>query len=207
VIAADGMYQSATIDEDKVEDGAISDPDAIKEQFASKSIYPGEQLRPQDFQANAEGLSSSLLEYERAIAVPVDNYHGLVGELEDGDRVDVLGFYELETASQRFGNFASGHHAVIKTVLQDVLVLKAPEERLDGNTDMQEVYLKMPDDRAAELVTHVADAGKVWLAMRPAAGGESHKPGIATVTRVLFGTKAQAFGLTKKQATKALMGR
>lgn len=196
VIAADAMYQSATIDEDKVEDGAISDPDAIKDQYASHSIFPGEQLRPDDFQANAEGFSSRLAAYERAMAVPVDNWHGMVGELKAGDRVDVIGAFLLSAGSGVVTQAAS------KTLLQDVLVLKAPEERTDSGSDQQEVYLKVPSDRDAEVITYAAEVGKVWLTLRPAAGAKSHTPSIATVQRALYGEKAQA--VTRKQLQRML---
>jgi pilus assembly protein CpaB len=199
VIAADGMYQSATIDEDKVEDGAISDPDAIKEQYASKSIFPGEQLRSEDFQSNAEGFPSRLAAYERAMAIPVDNVHGMVGELKAGDRVDVIGAFLLTSGSTLVTS------SVTRTLLQDVLVLKAPEERVDGGTDMQEVYLKIPNDRDAEVIAYTAEIGKIWLTLRPAAGAKQHVPAFGTVQRALFNVKAQT--VTEQQLRKTLRGR
>jgi Flp pilus assembly protein CpaB len=198
VIAADGMYQSATIDEEKVEDGAIADPDAIKEQYAAKSIFPGEQLRPEDFTSNAEGFASRLAAYERAMAVPVDNHHGMIGELSAGDRVDVIGAFLLGDSG---GTTLS---SVTKTLLQDVLVLKAPEEREDSAADQQEIYLKMPDDRAADIISLTAEVGKIWVTLRPAAGAKSHTPAIATVQRALTGMKAQP--VTRQQLRKALGG-
>lgn len=200
VIAAEGMYQSATIDEDKVEAGAISDPDAIKDQYASKSIFPGEQLRPEDFQSNAEGFASRLGAYERAMAIPVDNYHGMVGELKAGDRVDVIGAFLLSTAGSTLVT-----SSVTKTLLQDALVLKAPEEREDGSTDEQEVYLKISDDRDAEVIAYTAEIGKIWLTLRPAAGAKSHPPAFGTVQRALFNAKPQA--VTRQELQKALRGR
>jgi pilus assembly protein CpaB len=200
VIAADGMYQSATIDADKVEEGAIADPDAIKDRYASHSIFPGEQLRPEDFQSNADGFASRLGAYERAMAVPVDNFHGMVGELKAGDRVDVIGAYLLTTAGS-----AIVTSSVTKTLLQDVLVLKAPEEREDSGTDEQEVYLKIPTDRDAEVIAYTAEIGKIWLTLRPAAGAESHRPTFGTVQRALFGVKPQA--VTRQELQKALRGR
>ena len=200
VIAAEGMYQSTEIDEDDAEDGAISDPDAIKEQYAAKTIFPGEQLRPDDFQSNAEGFASRLGAYERAMAVPVDNYHGMVGELNAGDRVDVIGAFLLSTAGT--GIVTS---SVTKTLLQDVLVLKAPEEREDSGTDEQEVYLKIPDDRDTEVIAYTAEIGKIWLTLRPAAGAKSHPPAFGTVQRALFGVKPQS--VTREELQKALRGR
>lgn len=198
VIAADGMYQTATIDEDKVEDGAIADPDAIKDQYASKSIFPGEQLRPEDFQANADGFASRLSEYERAMAVPVDNHHGMIGELRAGDRVDVLGFYGLSAGDAQ--------RAVVRTLLQDVLVFKAPEEREDGVTDQQEVYIKVPDDRAAEIVAHAADTGRIWITLRPTAGAKQHRPSITTIERILFGMRGSDVTVSPKQLRKVMGG-
>jgi Flp pilus assembly protein CpaB len=200
VIAAEGMYQATEIDEDDAEDGAISDPDAIKEQFAAKTIFPGEQLLPDDFQANAEGFASRLAEYERAMAVPVDNYHGMVGELKAGDRVDVIGAFLLSTAG---GTLVTG--SATKTLLQDVLVLKAPEEREDSGTDQQEVYLKIPSDRDAEVIAYAVEVGKIWLTLRPAAGAEQHRPAFGTVQRALFGVKA--VGVTRDELKKALRSR
>lgn len=197
VIAADGMYQSVTLDEDKVEDGAIADPDAIKDQYASKSIFPGEQLRPEDFQSNAEGFASRLAAYERAIAVPVDNWHGMIGELKPGDRVDVIGAFLLSAGSEAVTRAAT------KTLLQDVLVLQAPEERTDS-AEQIEVYLKLPSDRDAEVIAYAAEVGKLWLTLRPAAGAKSHTPSIATAQRALFGVKAQA--ITPKQLRKVMGG-
>jgi Flp pilus assembly protein CpaB len=200
VIAAEGMYQPATVDEDKVEDGAISDPDAIKDQYAAKSIFPGEQLRPEDFQSNAEGFASRLAAYERAMAIPVDNPHGMVGELKAGDRVDVIGAFLLSTAT---GTVVTS--SVTKTLLQDALVLKAPEEREDGSGEQQEVYLKLSDDRDAEVIAYAAEMGQIWLTLRPTAGAKQHRPAFGTVQRALFGVKPTA--VTRQELEKALRSR
>ena len=198
VIAAEGMYQSTTLDQNKVEDGAISDPDAIKDRYAARSIFPGEQLRPEDFTSNTDGFSSRVAGYERAMAVPVDNHHGMIGELRAGDHVDVIGAYLLTSGS------ALVTSSVTKTLLQDVLVLKAPEEREEGLADEQEVYLKVPSDRDAEVIAYTAEIGKIWLTLRPAAGAQSHSPAIGTVQRALFGAKAQP--VTRAELLKALRG-
>jgi len=85
-----------------------------------------------------------------------------------------------------------------------VLVLKAPEEREDA-TEEQEVYLKIPDDRDAEVIAYTAEIGKIWLTLRPAAGGKSHPPMFGTVQRALFNAKPQA--VTRAELQKALRGR
>jgi Flp pilus assembly protein CpaB len=90
VIAHKGLYQVTTVQKGQLVPLAISDPAAISGEVASTDIYPGQQLTLSDF--TAEGTTSinyQLTGNQRAIAVPVDTLHGLLGQVAAGDLVDV----------------------------------------------------------------------------------------------------------------------
>src|SRR6185503_10786537 len=90
VILEKRMYRVAPVREDDVRDGAITDPNDLKGQVVTSDVFPGHQLTLSDLSEAKGELSAKLTEYDRAMTVPVDRSHGMVGKLEVGDRVDVI---------------------------------------------------------------------------------------------------------------------
>lgn len=185
VVGTEDLFQVTTVPRDELKEGAISDPASLTGLVAGADIYPGQQLTTGDFVAgDANALSSRVLAYERGMAVPVDDAHGLVGQIKTGDHVDVIAAFGV---SGRDGT----NHAVVRTLVQDVLVLDAPEAPKAGGfaanaTQTKSVVLKLTDDEA-EVVAFAVENGKIWLAVRPKTGSKEHRPSLVTIERLLVG--------------------
>jgi Flp pilus assembly protein CpaB len=110
----------------------------------------------------------------------------LVGEVEDGDRVDVLGAYKVEDQTGK-------EHDVVKAIARDILVLRAPDKPAAGGLAAgaagadEQIVLRLDEQRAAD-IAFTAEYGKVWIALRPAAGArEARRPPTVTIDSLLFG--------------------
>jgi Flp pilus assembly protein CpaB len=183
VLAAQGMFQRATIPQSKLKDGAVVDPDSIKGQVAAADIYPGEQLTSADFAPAAGRPQNRLNPGDRAIAIPVDSVHGITAQLHAGDRVDIYGGYNTTE------NGGASGRPVVKPIVRNVLVLSAPAGGNEtGGGQSASVVVRVTDEKAAELA-YTADNGKLWLALRPQVGARDSDVGIVTLESILFGVK------------------
>ena len=146
----------------QVEDGAITDPDQLSGEVVAKDIHPGHQLRSSDFE-EGRTAQARLTGVQRAMSVPLDESRGLVGEVEAGDRVDVVVTYR---------NSGSGPNAA-RVAARDVLVLSVADSDDGGvSSDDPTATLRVNDDDAAAIAAAV-DGGSVWLVLRPAIGARS----------------------------------
>ena len=168
VVATDRLFRPTTISEDAVEGQALTDASALTGKVATRDIFPGQQITSADFSGTADPLRGRLNGTQRALAIPVDAAHGLLGSVRTGDKVDV------------FGSFTggSGGRGVLRTIAQGVLVLNAPTA--EAGNKQQSVILRLTESQSARLA-YSADNGKIWIALRPPTGGESSKP--ITVTQ------------------------
>jgi pilus assembly protein CpaB len=178
VLADQGMFQRASVPRSDLKNGALTDPESIKGQVAANDIYPGEQLTSTDFEPGSARAQNRLGPTDRGIAIPVDGIHGNTAELRAGDRVDVLGGFNVGAAGGGEGQ------PVIKPLMKNVLVLTAPV----GGGPGANVVLRAPDQKAAELA-YAADQGKLWLLLRPQAGARDTNVSMVTLETVLFGIK------------------
>ncbi len=173
-----------------VKQGAVSDPAAIAGKIAVADVYPGQQITASSFKASTGTVLPKLAEDQRAIAVPVDAAHGLVGQVQTGDQVDVLASY---TAT----NMATGQGAsIVKTIVQGALVLRAGGAKMDGAAEQateESIVLRVTDRKAAE-IAHVADNGKVWVTLRPGGKVKQADAPAASYSSVIGGTKGAGLG-------------
>src|SRR5215218_289621 len=162
VVGLKHLFDREAVPQDQLKDGAITDPDTLRGQIAASDIYPGQPLTAADFTPTGGSLGTRLAGKQRAIAVPVDSAHGLVGQGQP----------------------------VIKVLMQNALVLQSPRAGGAGVGGAQEanVVLRTTRDQAVELAWAV-DNGEVWLVLRPRAGAPPSRPGIATAESVLLGRK------------------
>jgi pilus assembly protein CpaB len=187
VVGTEDLFQVTTVPRDELKEGAITDPASLKGLVAAGEIYPGQQLTTADFVAgDADALSSRVLSYERGMAVPVDEAHGLVGQIRAGDRVDVIGAFTIDGDDGK-------SHPVVRTLVQDVLVLDAPDAAKAGGlgagaTQAKSVVLRLTDDEA-EVVAFAVENGKIWLTVRPKTGSQEHRPALVTIERLLVGVQ------------------
>jgi Flp pilus assembly protein CpaB len=164
VIASAQLLSRTTVPSNHVVVGAISDPSVLRGEVAAVSIYPGQQLTASDFTAKAVGLASQLTGQQRAIAIPVDSAHGLVGYVQAGDHVEVL----EDSGAGRAG--ANG----VSVLAANVPVLVAPGSSGGGiggtgGSSGGNIILEVSARQASEFA-YAADNGKVWILLRPPLG-------------------------------------
>jgi len=92
-VAADRLFRPTTISEDAVKPLALTNAAALSGKAAAQDIFPGQQITSADFSATADPLRGRLTGTQRALAIPVDAAHGLIGSVRAGDHVDVLGSF------------------------------------------------------------------------------------------------------------------
>ena len=197
VLAEKGRYETVTRAADDVKQGAVADPAVLAGKVAAADIYPGQQITADTFKATTGSVLPKLTEKERAIAVPVDAAHGLVGQVQTGDHVDVLASYSTNNSATGQGS------GVVKTLLQDKLVLRAGGQPIEGGAEgkaaEKSVILRVTDREAVELA-HAADNGKVWVLLRPAGDARQSDPRTVTLNSILSERdNPQRFKATIKQ--------
>jgi pilus assembly protein CpaB len=161
VIASQQLLQRTALRGSQVQSGAIADPSVLHGEVAATNIYPGQQITASDFTSSGT-IASELTGPQRAVSVPVDAAHGLIGFVRTGDHVDVLASY---TAG------AGSNHGSVTTLLQDVLVLSVPSSGGGGvgGSSNSDITLRVGDQDAPNLA-YAADNGKVWIVLRPPLG-------------------------------------
>lgn len=169
VVAEYALFQTTAVKEADLKDGAVSDPSSLKGKYATTDIFPGEQLVAGEFAEAAPSVSNRLRGFNRAIAVPLDESHGLIGNVRAGDRVDVLAGLGLQQAG------GTNNRATLRYLVRNALVLKAPDKPsagVGGPNATKPVVLRVPDVSAAQIAL-AADIGKVWLVLRAKAGAKN----------------------------------
>ena len=171
IIGTSDQFQVASVPKGQLQVGALSDPAALSGRVAVTDIYPGQQLTETSFAYAAPGtLQTKITGTDRAIALSIDAEHGMIGQISAGDHVDIFMGFALQGAG--------GTQPVIKLLMADVLVLRAP---LAGNGV---VTLRAPMREAAQLA-YAADNGHLWFVLRPASGAKTVNPGIVNAQTLL----------------------
>jgi pilus assembly protein CpaB len=193
VLGAQDLYETTTVTRGDVHEGAFADPNVLKGRIAVDDIFPGEQLTTADFTTTTtDALATKLAEDQRAVSVPVDSAHGLVGKVEAGDHVDVFGGFNVRRLNGD-GNVDpnAAERPVLKLLVEDVLVLEVPGKSNVvpiGGQQTSELTVRVTDEEAAKLA-FASDNGKIWIALRPRTGAQPTAPDIVTLETVLFGVK------------------
>ena len=131
-IASQGLFRPTHIAAKQVTAGAIADAAAVQGKVAVHDIYPGEQLTAADFAAGG-GLAASLAPSQRAMTVTLDAQHGMIGQLQDGDHVDVYAGVDLAQ------NTGGVNRPVLRLLMSNVVVLKAAAAT-SGTTELHAKY-------------------------------------------------------------------
>jgi Flp pilus assembly protein CpaB len=173
VIGTKALFQATSVPKAQLKDGALTDPAALRGQVALADIYPGQQLTIAYFgPAASGGTAYALTAFQRAVEVPIDATHGLIGQVRPGDHVDVLVGVNggVSTRSVSAG-------PIIRTLLQDVVVLNAGPAALTLRVN----------DRQAGRLAWASDNGKLWVTLRAPTGSQQTVPQIVSLNSVLFG--------------------
>jgi pilus assembly protein CpaB len=161
-----GLYQSTSVPADKVEPGAISDPNALSGRLAIADIYPGAQLTLNNFSAEASGaLNAQLSGNERGVTLAIDGVRGSLANIASGDHVDIY------TQITRNGEL------VIQLFRGNVTVLQAPGAA-GGN-----VVLKVNTGDAANVLFAAAQT-TLYFVIRPASGATPTAKTLANLSTV-----------------------
>src|SRR4051812_27311480 len=180
VVVSDGLFKPSSVQGENVASGALASSAALAGKVATRDIYPGQQITAADFASNADPLRGQLSGVQRAIDVPIDDAHGLVGEVRAGDSVDVLAGFN--TASSTTGR----GRPQLRTLMQDIRVLKAPEGAKATANDTKDIPVGVSADQAAQLAFASA-AGKVCFILRPPMGAKNPHPSAVTLEALLAG--------------------
>jgi Flp pilus assembly protein CpaB len=171
-------FKIVRLSEKQLQVGALANAAALRGEVAAQDIYPNQQLAASDFVSG--GLFYSKLQGDlRAVSVPVDTSHGLVGNIQTGDRADVYVSFPESSKGPAF----------LRLVAPNAFVLDAGRAAGGlnitvpgvGSGSTSNVVLEVNAHQAAELAFS-ADNGKVWLVLRPAHGTSPNKEVVNELT-------------------------
>jgi Flp pilus assembly protein CpaB len=187
VIASKGLFKTTTMRESQLLEGAFSDPTNLNGKVATQEIYKGAQLTAGAFSAGGKTLAAGLTGRERLVSVPLDVAHGLVGEIESGNHVDVYAGFNVVPLNAD-GTPVSGAQSrpVLRRIISDVPVVTVGAKNGSLGSSTTNVVLRVTDVEAAKLA-FASDNGKIWLALRPGAGAETSELGIVSLETMLLG--------------------
>jgi Flp pilus assembly protein CpaB len=176
VIGTGGGFEATEVPKANVKEGAVADPAILRGQVAVADIYPGQQLTTADFTPNAAApLGSQLTRNQRAITIPIDPVHGMIGQIAGGNRVDV------------FANL----NGVIKAIMQNVLVLGVSGGSGGGvgsGGSESSITFRLSPNGAARMA-FASDNGKIWIVLRPTTRGGLIGPNTTTLQALLTGPR------------------
>lgn len=185
-IVSDHLYSITTVQSTQLQANAISDPSALAGRLAAGDVYPGQQLTQQDFTTeNAATLPEQLTGAQRAIAVTVDQIHGLLGQIAAGDYVDVYvevaGTQSDDDSDSTASEGSKDAEAVttqVRLLMPDIMVLSTP------SATSPDMILRVNDNDAAEFA-YASDFERLWFVLRPQVGATPTPPEVATVGSLL----------------------
>jgi Flp pilus assembly protein CpaB len=183
-VAVAGLFQTTTVRQSQLLNGAISDPVSLRGRVATHDIFPGQQLTTTDFVVGGASVASTLTKAQRLITIPLDSSHGLIGQVTNGDHVDVFAGFNVIPLDARGVPLQGGTtRPVLKLILQDVPVMSVNKATQGNNAN---VSLRV-DDAAAQNLAFASDNGKLWLVLRPPSGAKPSAPRLVTVETLLLG--------------------
>jgi len=193
VVASEKWFTIVQKPKSEVLSGAISDPSSIRGLVATHDIFPDQQLTANDFKtAPTDAVSYNLTGDQRAIAIPLDSAHGLTPFIQAGDRVDILGGFDVIPIGANGAPINSGGQArpVLKAIAQNVKVLDVPSNDSSSATssgnDTGNVVVQVTEQQAWD-IDFATKNGTVFLAARGQTGATSSTPSLVTLETLLLG--------------------
>ena len=176
IIGSSDQFQVASVPKGPLQVGALTDPAALAGRVAVTDIYPGQQLTATYFAYATPGaLQTKITGSERAISVSIDSEHGMLGQIAAGDHIDIF------VGLNRLG--PSGPQPVIKLLMEDITVLRAPVAGGSG------IYTLKATGRQAAVLAYAADNGNLWFVLRPPSGAKTVIPGFVSAQTLVLGLK------------------
>lgn len=199
-IAGGGYLKAQTVPQRAVVPGSIVSAAPLTSLVASGTIYKGQQVTLRQFKPIAQGgIFAKFAGKQRAVVVPGDPFQLLAGTLNDGDRVDVVA-----NIKYHYGSFA---RAATRIVLQNLLVLKAPDGSKQaglGGAQSASATLAMTDKQSETMLWALKNA--TWyLTLRPTAAPRNSKTSLETLES-LIARGLPANGVTRTQVRGTFPG-
>ena len=178
VIAERHLFTTQAVPKNQLKAGAITDAGYLTGRVTAVDIVPSQQITAADLSsAISTAVETQITGAQRAIAVPVSGPPGLVGTVQDGDRVDV--YLQLG--------------ALFSLLERNVLVLTAPVGNSGGgalstvnNSSGTGMILRVDSARAARLA-FASSQGSLWYVLRPTVGAKQTPPQKLTLQDLLTG--------------------
>jgi Flp pilus assembly protein CpaB len=189
VIANEELYRVTTMPKGEVSEGAITDPDALKGSIAKADVFPGEELTTAKFTTSEAGSwANKITADQRIMTLPFDASHGMIGQIEAGDRIDVYAGFNVRRLGPD-GRPEPGvtERPVLKLITSDVQVLEVPQAGSGGIGGSKARLTIRASDQDVAKMAFTADNGILWAVLRPRANAAPTSPDIVSVETVLFG--------------------
>jgi pilus assembly protein CpaB len=191
-IVEQNLLSEQEIAKRSVAPGAISSPTQIDDLVSADAIYAGEQITTRRFTSEqAQGLRAQLTGTMRALQVSGTQHQLLAGTLKSGDRVDVVGTWNVPENETRH---------VSRVILRDLLVLQASgapqssEKLTNPGQGSLSVILALTDAQAQKLFW-VTQNGEWVLQLRPTdEDADSPESAESAETLLLDGLRGRALG-------------
>jgi Flp pilus assembly protein CpaB len=187
--------EKVEVERDLVAPGALLQPTDVQNKMVANTIYKGEQVSQLRFRSEAEkGIRAQLTGTLRAVQVPGSKNQLLAGTLESGDRVDLVASinYKLVNLDSEAPSAANQDLSATRTVLRDLLVLRAPTQSGSGSVtnaseDGLSVLLAVTDAQSQKLNYVTRPDGSSWtLQLRPPLDAADSPESVETVETVLM---------------------
>src|SRR5262249_40590368 len=124
VIASKGLFTATTIRESQLREGAFSDPASLKGKATTSEVYEGSQLTSGEFAATGDSLAPTLTDRQRLVTMRLDSAHGLIGEVEAGNRVDIYaGFNVIPLRADGTPVSGGQSRALLRRIMENIEVV------------------------------------------------------------------------------------
>jgi Flp pilus assembly protein CpaB len=169
--------------------GAISSPDQVARLVAAQPILEGQQVSARQFRPLVQqGVLAKLTGNMRGLIVPGDAHQLLAGQLETGNRVDVVANIKFKVRPNATSSGGDRSRVASRVVLRDLLVLDAPErpgsEGIASGQNAYRVMLAVTDNQMQKLFFTMKN-GDWSLALRPVAKPTDSPENVETIESVL----------------------
>ena len=189
IVASKRLFTATTIRESQLRDGAFSDSASLTGRVATKEIAPGSQLTAGEFSTSSSALAATITDRQRIVSIPLDAAHGLTGDVEVGNHVDIYAGFNVIPVGPDGTPLNSGQaRPVLKLIVPNVPVVGIAGTGTGLGSKTSNLSLKVNDTEAAQ-IAFASDNGKIWLALRPSVGAKSVKPQIVTIETLLLGIR------------------
>jgi Flp pilus assembly protein CpaB len=178
-----GYIEKAEVERSIVAPGALLEPQDVATKIVGDTVYKGELVSVLRFQSQSErGIRSQLTGNLRAVQIPGTEHQLLAGTLQAGDRVDVLGTWNVPEDKQNH---------VSRVILRDILVLEAAKQvettsKITDGATGQSLSAKLAlTDAQEQKLFWMAVNGEWTLVLRPPTDASDSPEGAETWATLL----------------------